>query len=358
MILHLTENSTETMRSQIARQLRSKILTGDLREGCALPEIHRVARQHRVNPHDVRHALDELAGEGLLQRDGDTAFRVAVMTPEQRRVLAERHLLDAMHGKELSVRELEAAREVQRRLLPPARVEGERFAVVSRSFPARVVAGDFHDVLNHADGSVGIVVADVAGKGFGASLIMASVKAMAPFIAAERGVADTLCELNRRLCSELGRGQFVALAYARIVPRTGAVDLANAGMPDPFFVGPHGPVRALEVPGPRLPLGIRADVRYESVADSLDEGSRLLLFSDGIPEARRPTGEPLGYDGLAGTLVRSVARTPGPLALESWLDGVLDEVQRATGPALEDDWTAVVVECGRGGEERWICSST
>jgi serine phosphatase RsbU (regulator of sigma subunit) len=358
MILHITENSTETMRSQIARQLRSKILAGDLREGCALPEIHRVAREHRVSPRDVHHALDELAGEGLLQRDGDNAFRVAVMTPEQRRALAAHQLLDAMHGQELSVHELEVARDIQRSLLPPGRVGGQGFTVVSRNFPARVVAGDFCDVLEHSDGSIGIVVADVAGKGFGASLIMASVKAMAPFIAAERGVADTLCELNRRLCDELGRGQFVALAYVRVVPGTGTLELANAGMPDPFVVGPHGPVRTLEVPGPRLPLGIRADVRYESEAHDLDEGWRLLLFSDGIPEARRPSGEPLGYDGLAGTLVRSVAKAASPPPLESWLDGVLDEVQRATGPTLEDDWTAVAVECARGGEERWTCSST
>src|SRR5512136_2424338 len=344
MLLHLTENSPEPMATQIARQLRSKILTGDLQEGCPLPETHRVAREHRISPRDLRRALEELVEEGLLQRNGDAEFRVAEVTPERRRALAERLLLDDPHEQELSLHELELARDIQRRLLPPPRVEGNGFTTVSRSFAARFVAGDFHDVLRHADGSVGVVVADVAGKGLGASLIMASVKAMTPFIAAEYGVADTLSELNRRLCGELGRKQFVALAYARVTPSTGIVELANAGMPDPFVVQRAGPVTVLEVPGSRLPLGIRADLQYESVTGHLDEGARLLLYSDGIPEARRSLGLPLGYDGLAGILVRSVAHPARPLPAERWLDDVLDEAQRATGPALDDDWTAVVVE--------------
>ena len=350
MLLHLTENSPEPMRSQIARQLRGKILTGDLQEGRPLPETHRVAREHRVSRRDVRQALEELENEGLLEREAGAEFRVAVMTSNQRRALAQRRLLDDLREQELSLRELELARDIQRRLLPPPRVDGEGFTVVSRSFPARFVAGDFYDVLRHRDGSIGVVAADVAGKGFGASLIMASVKAMAPFIATERGVAGTLAELNRRLCAELGKGQFVALAYARITPVSGIVELANAGMPDPFIVRREGLVAALEVPGPRLPLGIRPDVAYASVTCRLGEGSRLLLFSDGIPEARRPSGEPLGYDGLTALIARSISSGAAPVPAERWLDGVLDEAQRATGPTLDDDWTAVVVECGPGGE--------
>ena len=350
MLLHLTENSPEPLRIQIARQLRGKILTGDLPEGSCLPEAHRVAREHRVSPRDVCQALEELENEGLLQREGGAEFRVATVSSERRRTLAERRLLDDLREQELSLRELELARDIQRRLLPPPRVEGEGFTVVSRSFPARFVSGDFYDVLRHADGSVGIVVADVAGKGFGASLIMASVKAMAPFIAAGRGVADTLCELNRRLCAELGRGQFVALAYARFTPASGIVELANAGMPDPLVVRRNGVVAALEVPGPRLPLGFRPDLPYVSVTCRLDAGSRLILFSDGIAEARGPSAEPLGYDGLAAVIARSVSSGGACVPTERWLDGVLDEAQRASGPTLDDDWTAVVVECTRGGE--------
>lgn len=355
ILLHLTLSSPEPLRSQIARQLRGRVLSGDLPEGSVLPPVHGVAREHRVGPRDVERAFQELAGEGLLEQDGDS-FRVAAVPAEQRRALAQRRLLDDLREQELSLRELELARDMQRRLLPPARVDAQGVTVASRCLPARFVAGDFYDVLRHADGSVGVVVADVAGKGFGASLLMASVKARAPFIAAEHGVADTLRELNRRLCAELGRGQFVALAYARISGDAAVVELANAGMPDPFVVGRDGTAVPLEVPGDRLPLGIRADVPYRSVIHRLAPDARLLLYSDGIPEARRPSGEPLGYEGFAALVARSAApplplggATAPPLPITEWLDGLLDEVERATGSALDDDWTAMAVE-GRRAE--------
>lgn len=341
LLLHLTGSSPEPLRSQIAQQLRNRILSGDLPEGSGLPPAHGIARDHRVSPREVQRALDELLGEGLLEPEPEgTAVRVATISPAQRRGLAQRRVLDELREQELSLRELEIARDIQRRLLPPARVETRDVTVVSRWFPARFVAGDFYDVLRHADGSVGLVVADVAGKGFGASLLMASVKAMTPFIAAERGVADTLRELGRRLHGGLGRGQFVALAYARIAPDAREVELASAGMPDPFLLR-EGSAEPLVAPGPRLPLGIRAEVPYESITRPLDPGARLLLYSDGLAEARRRSGEPLGYDGLASLVAGSPA---GSVALEGWLDALLDAVQDVTGPELDDDWTAVAVE--------------
>jgi serine phosphatase RsbU (regulator of sigma subunit) len=353
VLLHLTESSPEPLHSQIARQLRDRVLSGDLPEGCELPAAQRLAREHRVSPRVVQQAFEALAAEGLLARDGD-AVRVATVSAEQRRALAQRRLLDDLRQQELSLRELELARDIQRRLLPPARVDCHGLTVTSRWLPARFVAGDFYDVLRHPDGGVGVVVADVAGKGIGASVIMASVKAMAPFIAAELGVADTLRELNRRLCGELGKGQFVALAYARFSPDAATVELANAGMPDPFVVQDDGRPVPLEVPGPRLPLGIRAGVPYVSVTRPLAARARMLLFSDGIAEARRPSGEPLGYEGLAAVVAAvaavAAAAGAGQAAAGEWLDAVLDEVQRLTGPALDDDWTAVLVERS-GGQE-------
>ncbi|MBZ5590304.1 MAG: GntR family transcriptional regulator [Acidobacteriia bacterium] len=150
MILHLTDNSPEPMRAQIARQLRGRILTGDVGEGSPLPESHRIAREHHVSPRDVRQAFEELAAEGLLRRDGADAFVVAAISAHRRRELAQRYLADDPREQELSVRELEVARDIQRRLLPPPLVLGNGYSVVSRSFPARFVAGDFYDVLHGA----------------------------------------------------------------------------------------------------------------------------------------------------------------------------------------------------------------
>lgn len=225
--------------------------------------------------------------------------------------------------------ELEVARSIQARLLPPPRIEGDGFTIEARNVPALYVAGDFFDVIRHDDGSVGVVVADVAGKGIGASLIMASVKAVLPFVA-NGSVDATLRALNDRLAGQLAPREFVALAYARFSPATGALQLANAGMPDPYLVSSSA-VRPIVVGGARFPLGVRRGVEYESTEVRLLPGERFVLFSDGIPEATRPNGEQLGYDVL-----RDIFAAPT-------VDAILARVREQVA-SIDDDWTVVVLE--------------
>lgn len=234
---------------------------------------------------------------------------------------------------EFAEKELELARSIQQRILPPTEISGDGYRIRAGNLPARFVAGDFYDVFQLPDGAVGVVVADVAGKGVGASLIMATVKTALPFLAAGRSVAETLREGNRRLRLRLESREFVALAYARYDPRTGAYELANAGLPDPYRVGANGPARAISAPGPRFPLGVRDEVAYESVGGVLAAGERLLLLTDGLPEAPTASGDPLGYEKFEALLSR--AATP---------EALFEAVRSATGPLLADDWTALVLE--------------
>lgn len=250
---------------------------------------------------------------------------------------AELKALRARQEQELAERELELARSIQQRLLPPAEIEGGGFRLAARNLPARYVAGDFYDVFRLADGQLGLVVADVAGKGLGASLIMASVKAVLPLVAEARSVAGTLEELNRRLAGELSGREFVALSFARYDPGSGHLALANAGLPDPYLLR-GGQVVPLVTPGPRLPLGVRSRLSYEVLEHQLEPGDRVVWLTDGLPEASTPGGEPLGY----GELVRLL---PGDAASpRGFLDQLFSAVQAATGTALEDDWTALVLE--------------
>jgi hypothetical protein len=240
---------------------------------------------------------------------------------------------------EFAQRELDLARAIQQRLLPPATTSGDGFVVEARNLAAHTVAGDFYDVFRLPDGALGVVVADVAGKGVAASLIMATVKARLPLLAAERSVAATLGALNDRLVEELSSREFVALAYCRFEPESGALELAVAGLPQPYLVGRAG-ATTLEVPGPRFPLGIRAGLRYETLQVTLAPGDRLLLYTDGLAEAPLPTGEPIGYDTLLA-LVDSAPRAATP---EAWLEALLAAVRERTRPGLEDDWTALLLE--------------
>jgi sigma-B regulation protein RsbU (phosphoserine phosphatase) len=339
LLLHLAPEDPEPLREQIARQLRSRIVRGELSAGEPLPGHRQLARQHRVAPSTFEAAYEILVAEELLTGAPADEVVVASLGPDRRRDMVERLQLEELVAQELGRRELEMARDMQRRLLPPSEVAGTGWEVAARYLPARVVAGDFYDVLRRADGSVDVVVADVAGKGFAASLIMASVKAVLPFVTAEGSVAESLADLNHRLASELGRGEFVALTLARYRPSERLLELANAGAPDPYLLRPDQPPQPLSVPGPRLPLGVRPEVAYASRTAEVAGGESLLLLTDGLPEARDANGEPLGYRALESML----SQEPTTGSPSAWLAGLFDRVQRHTGRLPEDDWTAAML---------------
>lgn len=252
---------------------------------------------------------------------------------------AERRVLEVQRRQELADQELEIARGLQRRLLPPPNRDDASFRLAARNLAARGVAGDFYDYLVLPDGSLRLAVADVAGKGVAASLIMAAVKAILPLVAAERSVTETLADLNRRLGEFLGRREFVAMALAA-VQTDGRVEIANAGLPDPYVIGPDGALRSLVAPQPRLPLGLRRDLDYGVVTGTLAPGERLLLLTDGLPEAPTEPGEPLGYEALEDVL-RRIDTTASP---QRWLDELFERLRAATQDELEDDWTALLLE--------------
>ncbi len=162
---------------------------------------------------------------------------------------------------------------------------------------------------------------------------------MLPFVTSEGTVAESLTELNRRLVPELGRGEFVALTLVRYRPADRSVELANAGAPDPYLVRADRAPQPLSAPGPRLPLGIRSEVTYSSRRIEIGDDDRLLLITDGLPEARDSEGEPLGYQALESMLSdEPLTGTPS-----SWLTGLFERVQLRTGRLPEDDWTAAML---------------
>jgi len=241
--------------------------------------------------------------------------------------------VERLKEAEFAEKELEVARSIQQRILPPEEMTGRGYRVRAKNLAAQFVAGDFYDVFQLPDGAVGLVVADVAGKGLGASLIMATVKAALPFLAPGRPVEQTLREANRRIAPQLQAREFVALTYVRYEPGTGAYTLANAGLPDPYLVSRDGKLRPIVAPGARYPLGVRDDIAYERIGGVLAPGERLLMLTDGLPEAITAEGDQIGYPALE----RLILRNTDP-------EEIFDAVRAATGRSLTDDWTLLVLE--------------
>lgn len=241
--------------------------------------------------------------------------------------------IEQLKEKEFADKELQLARELQSRMLPQPELAADGYRISGRNFAARYVAGDFYDVFHYADGAVGVAVADVAGKGMAASLIMASVKAVLPLLASTRSIDDAMAALNQKLNAELSKREFVALSLARYDPATGRIEVANAGLPDPYVVHRDGGVSVVNVPGPRLPLGLRRSITYEKETLTLDHGEALMLFSDGLPEATMASGEQIGYDALA-----EIVRAAG-----SDVDAIMKRIHDVEAGARDDDQTVVML---------------
>ncbi|MGB6743659.1 MAG: SpoIIE family protein phosphatase [Terracidiphilus sp.] len=185
--------------------------------------------------------------------------------------------------------ELAAAREVQQVILPEQMETVPGFQIESAYEPAQQVGGDFFQILPAGGGGLLLVIGDVAGKGLPAAMLVSVI------VGAIRGVAEytsepaeLLANLNQRLIGRVNGGFSTALV-ARI-SSNGTVTLANAGHLAPYLDG-----REVAVPG-ALPLGIQADMRYETTGFHLPAGSRLTFYSDGIVEAQSAKGELFGFE--------------------------------------------------------------
>lgn len=245
--------------------------------------------------------------------------------------------IERLKEHEFAEKELEIARSVQRRLLPPPEIDANGFHVSARTEAAHIIGGDFYDVLRLDDGSLAVMIADVSGKGMAASLIMASCKAAISLLATgSRDAADVMHALNAKLCDDLQRREFVAAAYAHCDPSSGQIEIVNAGMPDPLLIAQSGSCRPIICSGERLPLGIRRDRRYEKFSVELRDGDRLLLFSDGLPEALLGE-EPIGYQRVEELAARSGS-----------IDDLFAGVRSLPGVKVEDDTTAVIISRSPG----------
>ncbi len=234
-------------------------------------------------------------------------------------------------------KERHIARDIQRRLLPPAEVNGHGYRLAARHRPAQFVGGDFYDFYRVSERHIALVMADVAGKGIGASLIMASARASLRVLAPDHGILETIQELNHRLYDELDPREFVALAFAHYDPSTRELELVNCGLPDPLIISAGKPPRQLAVPGPRLPLGLRRNVAYQTTSFSLSANERILLYTDGLPETPTASGDPLGYEMFENVVASQTTTTP-----LAWIDQLIDRLGEGSEP--EDDMTALLLE--------------
>jgi len=235
--------------------------------------------------------------------------------------------------------DLDAARQIQRSLLPQQLPEIPGYSIAFRSDTCYEVGGDYLDIVGQPDGSLLIAVADVAGKGLASAIMSTS------FRAAFRGMALTgppLDELATRMNQhhwaegEEARRRYVTAIFLRLHPAAGQIEVVNAGHNPGFLVAPGAPPVQFDAAGP--PLGLLPGMRYTAERHSLAEGSRLLFYTDGLTEVFRGDEE-FGPERLLNEFSTCSAKKADGI-----LDALWEAIQAfAEGGPQADDMTALAL---------------
>src|SRR5713101_5254099 len=188
--------------------------------------------------------------------------------------------------------ELDEARLIQSSMLPEKSLRAGEVTVSHEFHPVDEVGGDFLDYFELSDGTVGLYLGDVSGKGLAAAMYAALA------VGTLRGVHKTgqspstvLSTLNRRLLVQGVPRRYSATQYAIFDRRTAQMLVSSAGMPGPFHLSAEG-CRVIQIPG--LPPGLFAEAEYDTVTLNLQPGDSVLFCTDGITEAFNTEDEAFG----------------------------------------------------------------
>jgi serine phosphatase RsbU (regulator of sigma subunit) len=204
--------------------------------------------------------------------------------------------------------------------------------------PARLdIGGDVYDLMTLPDGRLAAVIGDVTGHGIDAAADMAMVKYLFRSLAREHSrPGDFLAQANEVVVGEITPGKFVTMAYLIIDPARAVVACAAAGHPSPRLVRPDGTVTTLPAGG--LALGVEGGQLYDDVEKPLPPGAAVVLYTDGVLEARRE-GEIYGEERLDALLARHASLPAEELAL-----AILQDCREFASGELDDDVAVVVLK--------------
>jgi phosphoserine phosphatase RsbU/P len=212
-------------------------------------------------------------------------------------------LLILVLGDHISMkRDIEIAHEIQRWLLPRRAPEVPGIDIAFTTRPARTIGGDYYDAfLRTGDGPLLIAVADVAGKSVPAAMLMATFQASLRALATSpHSLSELVGSLNRQMYSNSSTGRFTTAFIAELNPTTGALHYLCAGHNPPILRRSNGAIERLK--SDNIPLGIELAETYQAGVSQLAPEDVLVIYTDGVTEARNRHLQPFGEDRLLAIL--------------------------------------------------------
>ena len=263
--------------------------------------------------------------------------------------LAEK-MAERMEEERRRAHEMEIAREVQTRLFPQKLPAMKTLEFTGGCIPAREVGGDYYDFLVHREGRVALVLADVAGKGVSAALLMANLQASlrSQYAMAVDDMPHVLASVNRSFCKNTGEATFATLFFADYDDASRTLRYANCGHLPPLLLGAKGTpedratgrCKVERLDATCTVVGLFKGWECEIAEVALVPGDTLVLYTDGITEARSADGEEFGESRLLDTLRSHCDLGVGPLLQE-----VVNTVKQFSAGEQYDDITLVIARC-------------
>jgi serine phosphatase RsbU (regulator of sigma subunit) len=248
-------------------------------------------------------------------------------------------IAERLQAEQVAARELEIARSVQSKLLPEAAPELASLHCVGRCLQARQVGGDFYDFLEYAPGKIGLVLADIAGKGISAALLMANLQAhlRSQRVESSGDIEATLSSVNRLFKKSIEIGSFATLFLGFYDDAVGVLTYANCGHAPPVVMRRDGRVHRLDATA--TVLGAFSDWQCGVEEVAIEPGDVLVLYSDGITEAENRDGEQFGEARLLELL-----HGCRDLSADQLLEAIIGSVLDFSDSEQLDDITLVIAQ--------------
>jgi phosphoserine phosphatase RsbU/P len=241
-------------------------------------------------------------------------------------------------------RDLSLARELQMRLLPPARPKLAHLDVAAKFVPARAIGGDLYDFIPYSMSRLGIAIGDVSGKGapaaIYAALVSGIIRSHAPI---EPMPAEMLSAVNLSLAERRIEAQFVSLIYAVWDDEHRMLTVANSGLPRPIYVH-GGKNEVIEATG--LPLGLFDEAEYDEFRFRMKPGDMFVFFSDGMLDARNRAGDMFGRRKVE-EIVSSCTGKSADCVVDLLFKAV---AEHSAGVETFDDQTVVAIKVKDGAQ--------
>ncbi len=262
---------------------------------------------------------------------------------QRRAAEKERQTSEVVLQLHLQEQEIEEARGIQQGFLPKEIPQAHGYELAGAWQPARVVGGDYYDVLKLSETVLGLCVADVAGKGVPAALLMSNLQAIVRGTATATMLPDALCrKVNESIHRNIAADRFVTFFYGLLDSRSNRLVYTNAGHNAPIVLRRDGSCDRLREGGDVL--GIFPERTYEYGEVALAPGDRIVLFTDGLTEVRNETGEEFGEARLLELLTKNQSLCAADLQKE-----ILQAVTEYSDGEFADDVTLIVVAVGENG---------